>query len=122
MIGECRLSLILYFIEVFEIRLNINKLLTNILLPNFVMAQGQISSIFTAITIPSGDVASLKFVSTLQEYRRRKAFITLNSHALAELFVNGMRAVSLVSLRGPGEAVALYEKLEFHECIKNIIM
>ena len=66
---------------------------------------------FTAITIPTGDVASLKFVSTLQEYRRRKAFITLNSHVLAELFVNGVRAASLVSLRGPSEAVALYEKV-----------
>lgn len=87
---------------------SIYKLLTNILLPNFVMAQGQSSSISTAITIQTGDVASLKFVPTLQEYRRRKAFITLNAHALAELFVNGVRAVSP---RGSSEAVALYEKL-----------
>lgn len=86
------------------------------------MAQEQISSIFTTITIPTGDVASRKFVSTLLEYRRRKAFITLNSHALVKLFVNGVRAASLVSLRGPSEAVALYEKLEFHEYFENIIM
>ena len=88
----------------------------NIRLYLYVLDEAPISM---AATIQTGDVASLEFVSTLQEYRRRKASITLNSHALAELYANGVRAVSL---SGFSEAVALYEKLEFHECFENIIM
>lgn len=73
----------------------------------------------TAATIQTGDVASLEFVSTLSQYRRRKAAITLNSYALTQLFGNGVRAVTL---SGSSEAVALYEKLGFHGCFENIIM
>lgn len=73
----------------------------------------------TAATIQTGDVASLEFVSTLSQHRRRKAAITLNSYALTQLFGNGVRAVTL---SGSSEAVALYEKLGFHGCFENIIM
>lgn len=72
-----------------------------------------------AATIQTGDVASLEFVSTLQEYRKRKASITLNSYAFAELYANGVREVSL---SGFSEAVALHEKLGFHGCFENIIL
>ena len=75
--------------------------------------------ISTASTIRTGDTASLEFVSTLQEYRRRKAAISLCSQALGELFENGVRAVTL---SGSEEAVELYRKLGFHDCFHNIIM
>lgn len=73
----------------------------------------------TAATIQTGSAASLEFVSTLQEYRRRKAAITVSSHALSKLFANGAEAVSL---SGASEAVGLYERLGFHRCFENIIM
>ena len=73
----------------------------------------------TASTIQTGDTASLEFVSTLQEYRRRKAAISLCSQALGELFESGVRAVTL---SGSEEAVELYRKLGFHECFHNIVM
>lgn len=73
----------------------------------------------TASTIRTGDTASLEFVSTLQEYRRRKAAISLCSQALGALFENGVRAVTL---SGSEEAVELYRKLGFHDCFHNIIM
>lgn len=73
----------------------------------------------TAATIQSGSTASLEFISTLKEYRRRKAAITLSSKALEDLFADG---VETVTLSGASEAVPLYKKLGFHECFHNIIM
>ncbi|MDE7297533.1 MAG: GNAT family N-acetyltransferase [Lachnospiraceae bacterium] len=73
----------------------------------------------TAATIRTGNTASLEFVSTLEEYRRRKAAIILNSRALENLFEEGVESVTL---SGASEAVPLYEKLGFHACFHNIIM
>lgn len=73
----------------------------------------------TAATIRSGDTASMEFVSTLNEYRRRKAAITVSTMALEELFANGVKTVTL---SGSVEAVALYKKLGFHNCFYNILL
>lgn len=73
----------------------------------------------TAATIQSEDTASLEFVSTLQEYRRMKAAITISSKILSELFSNGVKTVTL---SGAVEAVPLYKKLGFHSCFHNILL
>ena len=73
----------------------------------------------TAATIRSGDTASLEFVSTLSEYRRRKAAITISSKAISKLLENGVKTVTL---SGSVEAVSLYKKLGFHKCFTNILL
>ena len=73
----------------------------------------------TVATIKNGDVASLEFVSTLEEYRRNKMAITLCSMALADLWEKGVKCVTLGAC---GESVHLYQKLGFHTCFNNIIM
>ena len=73
----------------------------------------------TAATIRNGDTASLEFVSTLEEYRRRKAAITISSKAISELFENGVKTITL---SGSVEAVPLYQKLGFHNCFINILV
>ena len=73
----------------------------------------------TAATIQTGDTASLEFVSTLKEYRRRKAASVVCSKALSDLFANG---VSSVTLSACDESVPLYKKFGFHSCFHNIIM
>ena len=77
------------------------------------------TAVSTAATIRNGRAASLEFVSTLLEYRRQKAAITLCSKALADLFADGVEAVTL---SGASEATAPYEKLGVHSCFPNIIM
>lgn len=73
----------------------------------------------TAATIRSGDTASLEFVSTLSDYRRRKAAITISSKAICGLFENGAETVTL---SGAAEAVSLYQKLGFHKCFTNVLV
>lgn len=73
----------------------------------------------TAATIQTGDAASLEFVSTLEEYRRRKAAATVCSKALNELLANGVKAVTLGAC---GESVPLYKGLGFRPYFHNIIM
>lgn len=73
----------------------------------------------TAATIRTEKVASLEFVSTLEEYRRRGAGAAVCSQALAELFADGVRTVTL---SGAQEALMLYKKLGFSECFENIIL
>lgn len=73
----------------------------------------------TAATIRSGDTASLEFVSTLEEYRRRKVASVVCSVALTDLFANGVEDVTLSAC---GESVCLYEKLGFEGYFDNIIM
>ena len=85
----------------------------------FYLAEIDGKAVSTAATIQTGDTASLEFVSTLEEYRRRKAAIILSSKALANLFANG---AACVTLSGSSEAVPLYEKLGFHPCFCNTIM
>ena len=76
-------------------------------------------AVSTAATIRTGDVASLEFVSTLEEYRRRGAAAAVSSRALEELFADGVRAVTL---SGAEEALVLYKNLGFNECFENVIM
>lgn len=86
---------------------------------DFYLAEINGIPVSTAATIRSGNTASLEFVSTLKEYRRKKAGITVSSIALSELFENG---VERVTLSGSVEAVALYQKLGFHSCFGNILL
>lgn len=73
----------------------------------------------TAATIPNGDTASLEFVSTLEAYRQRHVASSLCSMAIADIFENGARAVTL---SGSASAVGLYEGLGFRGYFNNIIM
>lgn len=73
----------------------------------------------TAATLRSGGVASLEFVSTLEEYRRRGAAAVTCSRAIADLLADGVRAVTLSAC---GESVPLYRGLGFHRCFDNVIM
>ena len=86
---------------------------------DFYLAEINGTPVSTAATIQSRDTGSLEFVSTLEEYRRKKAGITVSSIALSELFANG---VKYVTLSGSVEAVALYQKLGFHSCFQNILL
>lgn len=61
--------------------------------------------------IRSGDTASMEFVSTLNEYRRRKEAITVSTMAL------DLYGVKIVTLSGSVGAVALYKKLGFHNIL-----
>ncbi|MBD5476761.1 MAG: GNAT family N-acetyltransferase [Lachnospiraceae bacterium] len=72
----------------------------------------------TAATIQNGNVASLEFVSTLENYRRRKIASTVCSKALEDLFEAGVQSVSLGAC---GESAYLYRRLGFHNCFNNII-
>ncbi len=76
-------------------------------------------AVSTAATIRTEDTASLEFVSTLEEYRRRGAAAAVCSRALEELFADGVRTVTL---SGAEEALALYKNLGFNECFENTIM
>ena len=73
----------------------------------------------TAMTIRNGDTASLEFVSTLEEYRRRKVASVICSRALANLFERGVEDVTLSAC---GESVGLYEKFGFQRYFDNVIM
>lgn len=57
---------------------------------DFYLAEINGIPVSTAATIRSGDTGSLEFVSTLEEYRRKKAGITVSSIALSELLANGV--------------------------------
>lgn len=76
-------------------------------------------AVSTAATMRDSKTASLEFVSTLPEYRRQKAALTLCSTALSDLFAQGVKTVTL---SGASEAVALYEKLGFRAYFSNVIM
>lgn len=73
----------------------------------------------TAATIQNGDVASLEFVSTLEEYRRRGVALAVCEKALADLWESGVNAVTLGACE---ESPALYEKLGFHNVYYNVLM
>lgn len=85
----------------------------------FYLAEFDGIPVSTAATIQNGSTASLEFVSTLEEYRHKKAAVSLCAKAIANLLANG---AEIVTLSGSGEAVPLYEKLGFHSCFHNIIM
>ncbi len=75
--------------------------------------------ISTCATIQNGNTASLEFVSTLEEYRRKKAAALLSSHAIAELLHNGAETVTLSAC---GDSVHLYKSLGFKKYFNNRIL
>lgn len=88
---------------------------------NFDLYLGEIDgiSVSTAATIRNGDTASLEFVSTLEEHRRKKVASVVCSTALTNLFESGVEDVTLSAC---GESVYLYEKFGFKAYFNNIIM
>ena len=86
---------------------------------NFYLGEIDGIPVATAATIQTGDLASLEFVSTLEEYRRRKAASAVCSRALTELFEQG---ASSVTLSACGESVSLYRKFGFRSYFNNIVM
>ncbi len=73
----------------------------------------------TAATIRNGKVASLDFVSTLEEYRRKKKASAVCSKAITDLFSSGIKDVTLSAC---GESVNLYKKFGFTSYFNNTIM
>lgn len=73
----------------------------------------------TAATIRNGDIGSLEFVSTLEEYQRKKVASVVCSKALEKLFEYGVRDVTLGAC---GESVHLYRRFGFQSYFNNIIM
>lgn len=73
----------------------------------------------TAATIRSDKVASLEFVSNLEEYRRRGIASVVCSKAIEHLFESGVEEVTLSAC---GESVGMYEKFGFVSYFDNIIM
>lgn len=76
-------------------------------------------TVSTCATIQNGNTASLEFVSTLEQYRRRKAAALLSSHAIDDLLNNGAETVTLGAC---GDAVHLYRGLGFKKYFNNIIL
>lgn len=76
-------------------------------------------AISTCATIQNGRTGSLEFVSTLEEYRRRKAAALLCSRAVRELLHNGAETVTLSAC---GHAALLYERLGFQRYFNNRIL
>ena len=76
-------------------------------------------AVSTCATIQNGNTASLEFVSTLKEYRRKKAAASLCSCAINDLLKNGAEVVTLSAC---GQSAYLYEGLGFKKCFNNIVM
>lgn len=86
---------------------------------NIYMAEMNGIAISTCATIQNNNTASLEFVSTLKEYRRRKAAALLCSYAINDLLNNGAETVTLGAC---GYSAFLYERLGFKRCFNNIVM
>lgn len=76
-------------------------------------------AVSTCATIQNGNTASLEFVSTLEQYRRKKAAASLSSYAIEDLLNNGAETVTLGVC---GNSVHLYKGLGFKTYFNNIIM
>lgn len=76
-------------------------------------------AVSTCATIQNENTASLEFVATLEQYRRRKAAALLSSYAIEELLNNGIETVTLAAC---GNSVHLYKGLGFKKFFNNIIM
>lgn len=76
-------------------------------------------AVSTCATIQNNNAASLEFVSTLKEYRRRKAAALLCSCAINDLLNNG---AGIVTLGACGCSAFLYERLGFKRCFNNTVM
>lgn len=86
---------------------------------NIYLAEIDGVAVSTCATIQHENTASLEFVSTLEQYRRKKAASLLCSCAINDLLKNG---VEIVTLGACGQSVHLYERLGFKKCFNNIIM
>ncbi|MDE5597791.1 MAG: GNAT family N-acetyltransferase [Lachnospiraceae bacterium] len=76
-------------------------------------------AVSTCATIQNGNTGSLEFVSTLEQYRRKKAAALLSSYAIDDLLNNGAETVTLGAC---GDAVHLYKGLGFKKYFNNIIL
>ena len=86
---------------------------------NIYLAEMDGAAVSTCATIQNGNTASLEFVSTLEQYRRKKAAALLCSRAIEELLENGAETVTLSAC---GQSVSLYEGLGFRSCFHNTVM
>ena len=86
---------------------------------NIYLAEINGIAVSTCATIQNNNTASLEFVSTLKEYRRRKAAALLCSYAIDALLKNG---VGIVTLGACGHSAFLYEGLGFKRCFNNTVM
>lgn len=77
------------------------------------------TAVSTCATIRNGNTGSLEFVSTLAQYRRRKAAALLSSCAIGRLLNSGADTVTLGAC---GDAVHLYKRLGFKAYFNNIIL
>lgn len=76
-------------------------------------------AVSTCATIQNGSTASLEFVSTLEQYRRKTVAALLCSYAINDLLKNG---AEIVTLSACGHSVYLYEGLGFKKYFNNTIM
>ena len=76
-------------------------------------------AVSTCATIQNGNTGSLEFVSTLEQYRRKKAAAFLSSCAIDDLLNNGAETVTLGAC---GDAVHLYKGLGFKKYFNNTIL
>ena len=86
---------------------------------NIYLAEINGVAVSTCATIQNESTASLEFVSTLEQYRRKKTASLLCSCAINNLLKNGAEIVTLAAC---GQSVYLYERLGFKKCFNNIIM
>lgn len=86
---------------------------------NIYLAEMNGIAVSTCATIQNSNTASLEFVSTLKEYRRRKAAALLCSCAINDLLDNGAETVTLGAC---GRSAFLYERLGFKRCFNNTVM
>lgn len=86
---------------------------------NIYLAEINETAVSTCATIQNGKVASLEFVSTLEEYRRRKAAALLCSCAINDLLNKGAEVVTLSAC---GHSASLYEGLGFKRCFNNTVL
>jgi hypothetical protein len=71
-----------------------------------------------SMTIHAGQAATLEFVSTLEEYRRRGLGAAVTAAALCGLRASGIRTVTL---RGEPDGVGIYKRLGFQEYAKRVV-
>ena len=86
---------------------------------NIYLAEIDGIAVSTCATIQNSNTASLEFVSTLEEYRRRKAAALLCSCAIKDSLNNGAETVTLGAC---GHSAFLYERLGFKKCFNNTVM
>jgi ribosomal protein S18 acetylase RimI-like enzyme len=75
--------------------------------------------IATVATLTDGETASIEFVSTLNEHRRRGAGTALCIQALSDLQRQGVR---MATLRSSTEAIPVYTRLGFQVYYEQILM